>query len=90
MPSRKHKERQARCAFLCKVPSSLKFPTFRQATALQRKLSFGALDFSPLRHVPLSRNGYIIPKSVLDEAIKFWQNHGKSAAQESGTPTVGI
>ena len=38
--------------YLCQVPSFLKLPTFHSTTALQRKLSFGALDFSPLRHSP--------------------------------------
>ncbi len=38
--------------FLCNVSSCLKFPKFLMTTALQRKLSFGALDFSPLRHSP--------------------------------------
>ena len=38
--------------FLCKVSSILKFLTFPETTALQRKLIVGALDFSPLRHSP--------------------------------------
>ena len=38
--------------FLCTVSPNLKLLTFLEATALQRKLSFGALDFSPLRHSP--------------------------------------
>ena len=48
---------------LCKVPSPLKLPTFRSTTALQRKLTFGALDFSPLRHSPaLAGRGHYITK----------------------------
>ena len=46
------REANALCVFLCKVPSYLKLPTFLWTTALQRKLTFGALDFSPLRHSP--------------------------------------
>ncbi len=38
--------------FLCKVSSILKFLTFPETTALQRKLIIGALDFSPLRNSP--------------------------------------
>ena len=68
--------------FLCKVPSYLKLLTFPSTTALQRKLTFGAMDFSPLRHAPLSRNVNIIPKFAYGGARKILQNvaRGESAA----------
>ena len=45
-----------------------KFPTFLQATALQRKLSFGALDFSPSRHSPaLAERHYYTTKPLMME-----------------------
>ena len=49
--------------FLCTVSPNMKLLTFLEATALQRKLSFGALDFSPLRHSPaLTRREYYTKK----------------------------
>jgi len=53
-----------------------KVPTFLLATALQRKLTFGALDFSPLRHSPLSRNENIIPQNRLRWSSEILKSRG--------------
>ena len=53
---------------LCNVSSCLKFPKFRWTTALQRKLTFCALDFSPLRHSPaLAERHYYTTKPPMVE-----------------------
>ena len=77
-----HEERQARLRFLCNVSPHLKLLTFLQTTALQRKLSFGALDFSPLRHSPALAAREYYTKTAYNGAVEFWQNldRGETAA----------
>ena len=62
------------------LPSAVQLETltFPSTTALQRKLSFGASDFSPLRHAPLSQNENIIPKTTHGGAVNYWQNIARS------------
>ena len=77
--------------FLCKVSSILKFLTFPETTALQRKLSFGALDFSPLRHSPAlaERHYYTTKPPEWSGEILANLDRGKSAAVEASKDRLG-
>ena len=57
-------------------------------TALQRKLSFGALDFSPLRHSPAlaERHYYTKNRSEWSDEILANITRGKSAAMKIHSP----
>ena len=61
-PCKEYEERKRICAFSAKYRLT-KFLTFHQTTALQRKLTFCASDFSPLRHAPLAQDVNIISQN---------------------------
>ena len=76
---------EVRLHFLCQVSSIAKLPTFQETIALQRKLTFGALDFSPLRHSSAftKHKNYTTIRSEWHSEILENLSRGESAATQS-------